>query len=126
MADERDARVKLELAAGGMLSMLRMLEKQAKELADKMEGVGEKTEKAEKKISPALASMKKGLGEAKKSLGEVGSTIKSTLGQAATLGGALSLGHGVTQAVQLQNSYRQVAHSIERATGKAVAWQDVQ
>lgn len=123
---EEEARVRLELAASGMSSELRRLERDSKELSQELEGVGRSAQSSEKKMSPAFASMKKGLGAAKSALGEMGGAIKSTLGQAATLGGALSAGAGVHNALALTERYRKVADSIERATGKAMDWENVQ
>lgn len=123
---DRDARVRLELVAGGFLSMLKDIERQAGGLAKEVEGIGTAGEKAEKKLSPMLGSLKKGVGAAKDSLAELGSTLKSTLGQAATLGGALSFGAGAKAGMDLVGVYKDLAFQISNGTGKAVEWTEVQ
>lgn len=125
MAD-KDARVRLNLAAGGFASMMRELEKQAGKLAEEIEDIGDAGEKADRKLSPLMGTWKRGFGAAKSSLTELGSTLKSTLGQALTLGGALSFGAGVKAAVDIVDVYKNIAFAVEAGTGKAMAWQQVQ
>lgn len=106
--------------------MLKDIERQAKALGSGLEGVGEAGEKADKKLSPMLGSLKKGAGAAKDSLVALGSSIKSTLTQAATLGGALSFGAGAKAGLDLVSTYKDLAFQISTGTGKAVAWAEVQ
>lgn len=123
---ERDAKVRLELAAGGFLTMLREIQKQAEQLGNEVEGIGESGEKAEKKLHPALASMKKGFGAAKSALSEFGSSIKSAIGDLTTLGGALTLGAGARAAIETVDAYKDIAFAVQTSTGKAQQWQTVQ
>lgn len=123
---ERDAKVRLELAAGGFLSMLKEIEKQAGGLAKEVEGIGTAGEKADKKLSPMLGSLKKGAGAAKDSMVELGTSLKSTLASAATLGGALSFGAGAHAGMALVGVYKDLAFQISTGTGKAVEWTEVQ
>lgn len=123
---EKESKVRLELAAGGFLSMLQEVAKQSKHLAEGLEGIGESGEKADKKLSPMLASLKKGAGAAKDSLAELGSSLKSTLASAATLGGALSFGAGAHAGMALVSTYKDLAFQISTGTGKAVEWTEVQ
>ena len=106
--------------------MLKEIERQAGGLAKEVEGIGHAGEKAEKKLSPMLGSLKKGAGAAKDSLVELGSSLKSTLASAATLGGALSFGAGAHAGMELVSVYKDLAFQISTGTGKAVAWQAVQ
>lgn len=114
---ERDAKVRLNLSAAGFTTAMREIERQAKTLADEIEDIGEAGDKADKKLSPFLASMKKGLGAAKSSLTDLGSSIKSTLGQVVTLGGALSLGGLVHGAVELSDRYGDIAFNVNKIPG---------
>jgi len=123
---EKDAKVRLELAAGGLLSMLKEIETQAKHLGAELEGVGGSADKADKKVSPFLASLKKGAAAGKTALTELGSSIKSTLSDITTLGGALSVGMGARAAVDLVSTYKDLAFQISNGTGQAVEWTDVQ
>jgi hypothetical protein len=125
MAD-KDARVRLNLNAGGFVTLMRQLEKLAGELGDEIEGIGTAADKADKKVSPLVGTWKRGFGAAKSSLAELGSTLKSTLSQAATLGGALSFGAGVHRAAELVDSYKDVAFAVQLSTGEAHKWEQVQ
>jgi hypothetical protein len=123
---EKDAKVRLELAAGGFLSMLKNIEKEAGALGKELEGVGESGAKAERKLHPALGSIKKGLGAAKDTLADLGKELKNTIGQAATLGGALSVAAGAKSGTELVAIYKDLAFAISTGTGQAIAWTDVQ
>lgn len=123
---ERAAKVRLELHSAGFLTMMRQVERSAKELGDHIEDIGEASASADRKVTPLMGSLKKGAGAAKDSMVELGRQLKSTLAQAATLGGALGVGAAVKEATDLQQQYRNVAFSLELASGKAVEWQQVQ
>ncbi len=123
---EKDAKVRLELAAGGLLSMLKEIQKQAGTLGDELEGIGTSADKADKKVSPFLTSLKKSAGAARGALSELGSSIKSTISDVTTLGGALSVGVGAKAALDLVSTYKDLAFQISNGTGKAVEWTDVQ
>lgn len=125
MAD-RDASVRLNLAASGMLSMLQMLEKESGRLAKEIGSIGEESKKTERKLSPMMESARKGLGAAKKSVMDLGASLKSTLGTALTLGGALSFGAAIKEAVDLTSHYKDVAFAIRTGTGEAMRWEQVQ
>jgi hypothetical protein len=123
---EKDAKVRLELAAGGFLSMLKEIEKKAAELGQEIEGVGEAGEKAERKLHPALGSMKKGFGAAKDSLADLGKELKSTIGQVVTLGGAVSFGALVHSAVELNDLFDDIAWNVNKVAGNAETVASVQ
>jgi hypothetical protein len=123
---EKDAKVRLELAAGGFLSMLQEIERKAKELGQEIEGVGEAGEKAEKKLHPALGSIKKGFGAARDSIADLGKELKSTLGQVATLGGAVSFGALVHSAIELNDLFDDIAWNVNKVAGNAETVASVQ
>lgn len=123
---EKESKVRLELAAGGLLSMLNEVAKQSKKLAEEVEGIGTASDKADKKVSPFLTSLKKSAGAGKTALTELGSSIKSTLSDVTTLGGALSLGIGAKAGTDLVSIYKDLAFQIQTGTGKATEWTDVQ
>lgn len=123
---ERNAKVRLELAAAGFLSMMKQLEAESGKLAKELEGIGKESEKAEKKLHPMLQSAKKGLGAARSAASGLGSTLKSTLTTALTLGGALSLGGGIKTALTITDQYKHIAFAIRTGTGEAMRWEQVQ
>ncbi len=123
---DKDSTLRLNLAASGMLTMLQTLAKEADKLAKEVEGVGEKSEKTEKKIHPMLASGKKAWGAATTAAMDLGKQLVSVAGQAATLGGALSMGAGIKAGVDLVSTYKHIAFAIRTGTGTAQSWQQVQ
>jgi hypothetical protein len=73
-----------------------------------------------------FGSLKKGFGAAKDTLASLGSELKSTLSQVATLGGALSLGAGAKAGMDLVSTYKDLAFQISVGTGEAVKWEEIQ
>lgn len=125
MAD-RDAKVRLNLAANGFLTQLQQLRAASEEFEKAVEGVGAGGEKASKKLSAFGTAAKAGLGAAKTSLSELGASLKSTLTMVGTLGGALSVASAVRGALDLKQSYKDIAFGLQAGTGAAVTWQSVQ
>jgi hypothetical protein len=125
MAD-RDAKVRLNLAANGFLTQLQQLQAAAKDFEKAVEGVGDGGEKASKKLGAFATAGKAGLGAMKSSLSELGSSLKSTLTQVATLGGALSLASAARGSIELTKTYKDIAYAIHAGTGEAMSWQTVQ
>jgi hypothetical protein len=123
---ERDAKVRLNLAAAGMVTQLQQLIRQTQSFSDVVEGIGEDAEKSNKKVGGLFTAMKAGAGAARGAFAELGGHIKSTLTMAATLGGALSIGGAVREAQGLVTSYKDIAFALRVGTGEAVSWQDVQ
>src|SRR5690606_32797569 len=123
---DRDSTLRLNLAAAGMLTMLKQLEKQAGELTKNIEGVGNESKKSEVKINPFLNSAKKGLGAAKSAAVDLGGELKKAVTTAVTLGGALSLGGGIRAANIAVNQYHDLAFAIRTATGEAYSYEQVQ
>jgi hypothetical protein len=123
---EREARVRLNLSAAGFTSSLKEVEKKAREFGDAVEDIGESASKASAKTSRFAQAWSTSLTAAKSSLLETGSALKGMLSQAATFGGAIGIGAALKQTTELQARYQQVAFTMERATGKAVAWAEVQ
>lgn len=123
---EREAKVRLNLASAGFLSSLKDLQKAAKEFEGAVADIGEGAAKSSKKASAFGEIWKSSLSAAKNSLSELGGSLKSTLTQAATLGGALGVGAALKQTTELQDRYQQLAFRIERATGSAVEWTQIQ
>lgn len=125
MAD-RDAKVRLNLAANGFLTQLQQLQAAAKDFEKAVEGVGDGGEKASKKLGAFGTAAKAGLGAAKTSLSELGSSLKSTLTMIGTFGGALSVAGAARGALELKQSYKDIAFGLQAGTEKAVTWQSVQ
>lgn len=123
---ERDAKVRLNLAAAGFLSMMKELEKESSKLAKELEGIGDEGEKSKRKLHPMLESAKKGLGAARSEASRLGGTLKSTLATAVTLGGALSVGKGIKDAISITDAYKNLAFAIRTGTGQAMQWEQVQ
>ena len=125
MAD-RDAKVRLNLAAAGFLTSLRELQNQGKLFAEAIEDIGEEGKKAEPKVSGLMSALKKGGDAAKDSLRGMYGELKNGLQMAVTLGGALSFGAAAKGAVELQSTYRDIAFAVQRSTGEAHKWEDIQ
>src|SRR3954470_3556978 len=109
MAD-RDAKVRLNLAANGFLTQLQQLRQASLEFEKAVEGIGDGAEKTGKKMAVLGNAAKAGLGAAKSSLAELGSSLKSTLTQVATLGGALSSANAMRGAVEITKTYKDIAN----------------
>lgn len=123
---EKDAKVRLNLAASGFATQLQELSKFATEFEKALGGIAPAADKAEKKLGSFGQIGKAALGGAKQSLSDLGSTLKNTLVMAGTLGGALSLGAAAKGAMDLVKSYKDIANSIEAGTGAAMSWKEVQ
>lgn len=67
-----------------------------------------------------------GFEAGKKAAGELFSSLKSTIGAAATLGGAVSVGAMVKGAVEAESSYIQLADAMTVASGRAVESEEAQ
>lgn len=113
MAAEREARVRLSLVAGGFLGGLQQVSAQTRTMLATLASASGKA---------AMA----GLSNVKTTLAEMGSGLKSTLATAATFGGAFGVGAAIKQGAELQSRYKDIAFSIERATGQAIRWELVQ
>lgn len=109
----KEASVKLTLKAGGFLGGLR-------EVSASVQRMGKQVQQSLRSATRA------GLGDAKAAALDLGRTIKGTLAQAATLGGALSVGASAKQAVELVSKYRNIAFAIQAGTGKAVDYRNIQ
>lgn len=125
MAD-KDAKVRLNLAAAGFQSGLADLRKKSKELEDALDGVGDGAKRASSKAGALKSVLLGGLGAGKNALGDMASQLKSTIGMAASLGGALSIGGAVSQTMDLASQYRDIAFAIQAGTGQATEYTQVQ
>lgn len=123
---DRDSKVRLNLAANGFLTQLQQLQVSAKAFELAVAGVGDGADKSGRKLGAMGTAAKAGFGAAKSALAELGSGLKSTLTQVATLGGALSAANAARGAVELTKGYKDIANSIEAGTGRAMTWQAVQ
>lgn len=80
-----------------------------------------------KKMGAAMSGpLKAGLASAKSQIGEMWSSVKSGIKTAATLGGALSLGKMITDSVQLQGKFRDIAFAMNQVPGNMVNWKNLQ
>lgn len=125
MAD-KDARLRLNLSAAGMATMLQQLTKEAEELAKGIDEIGDESDQTKRKLHPMLDSANKGFGAAKSSALELGKSIKTVAGQVLTLGGALSLGGAVMESTRLVSKYHDIAFAIRTGTKEAQDWTQVQ
>lgn len=113
----REAAIRVNMKAQGFLSGLRQILQESNTTAEKMGN----------KFKVALGgSFKAGIESSKNALKDLGSGIKETMSNVATLGGAIGTGAMINNAVQLQEVYSQVAFQLERATGKAHSLGQVQ
>lgn len=125
MAD-KDARVRLNLAAAGFLSSMQGLVKQSEALASAVEEIGGESEKTSRKASGFFTVMKAGASGARSAVGELVGHLKQAVMMGATLGGALSIGGAIHSAMAATKSYKDLAFAVRVGTGEAVGWQDVQ
>jgi hypothetical protein len=123
---ERDAKVRLNLAAAGFLSMMRELEKQSKQLGDSIEDIGKDAKQAEPKVSGLMTALKAGADKGKEAARELVGQLKNGISMAVTFGGALSFGAALKGGVELVDTYQDIAFAIRRSTGAAQDWRDVQ
>jgi TP901 family phage tail tape measure protein len=122
----KDASVRLNLAAAGFSSSLQALQKQAKEFAGAVDEIGDSAQKSDRKAGGLFSAFKAGASGAKNSVVGLGSELKSVLRTAVTLGGALSIGAAIHGAHEVTESYKDLAFAIRTGTGAATSWQDVQ
>lgn len=108
----REASVKLTLSNSQFLTAIK--------------DTGNEVDRLGKKGKRAMSLLGDGLGGAKRALGDLGASIKSTLGMAATLGGAFSMGSAINSALKLRTTYSQLAFQIQTATGRTTSFADVQ
>lgn len=106
---EREARVRLSLVAGGYLGGLQQ--------------VGQATHAVVSKLGSGVAWFGKQAGS---SIVNLTKQIGSLAATAGGLTGIFSVGSGITNAISLQSTYRDLAFQMSRATGKAVEWQQIQ
>ncbi len=89
--------------------------------------LGNMTASAGKRMGAALKGpMVAGLKSAKSEVGNMLSTLKSGVGIAATLGGALSFVGMAKDAVGMQNAYRNIAFNVNKVAGNAESWESIQ
>jgi hypothetical protein len=110
---EREARVRLSMVTGSYLGGLQQVSA------------------ATKSMLASTAAMAKtaglaGLSSMKTTALSMASSLKSALSSAVTFGGIAGLTMGIKKGLDLQATYKNLAFNIERATGQAVRWQDVQ
>lgn len=122
----RDATVRLNLAAAGFASQMRELMKRSQEFADAVEEIGGASEQAKPKASGLFSALKTAAGGAKSALGELGGQLKSVLSTALTLGGALSIGGAIREAEANARAYKDLAFAISVGTGEAIKAEQVQ
>jgi len=109
----RDAAIRVSMRSSAFKSETRSLESHVK-------GVG-------RRMGDALkAPMSAGLNSVRKSIAGIGNTLKGTIRTAATLGGALTAGALVKDAINIQSLFRNIAFSISKIPGHVMDWQDVQ
>jgi len=113
----REAAIRVNMKAQGFLTGLRQMLQETDLVSKKME----------RKFKVVMGrSFQAGIKSSKEALKDLGSGIKETMGNAATLGGAIGTGAMINNAMQLQEVYSQVAFQLERATGKAHSLGEVQ
>lgn len=80
-----------------------------------------------RRIGSALGRpLRGGINAATKSLGGMADSLGHVLKMAGTLGTAFVMTHGVHEALDLQEQFRNMAFSISKVTGHAMRWQTVQ
>jgi hypothetical protein len=109
----REASIRVNMKSEGFLSGIR-----------KMESVASS---AGKKMGAALGGpMKAGLKSAKDAFKSLEDSLKENIKTAATLGGAFAVGKFLTDAVQMQGVYRNIAHDVQKVDSSVKDWRDVQ
>jgi len=79
-----------------------------------------------KRMGSALrVGISRGLGAAGRSLQNFGGKLKGHIRTAATIGGALTFGKLIKDAVTMQTQYRNIAFTIKKLPGGMMDWQDV-
>lgn len=109
----REASIRVNMKSEGFLSGIR-----------KMETV---VSSAGKKMGAALGGpIKAGLKSAKDAFKDLEDGLKDNIKTAATLGGAFAVGKFLTDAVQMQGVYRNIAHDVQKVDSSVKDWKDVQ
>jgi hypothetical protein len=88
--------------------------------------IGDEVEKTSEKGKRGMTAFAAGTNAAKKSMMDLGGMAKQTLGMAASLGGAFTLGTAVKSAVELQSTYSDLAYRVQQATGQMMKSSEVQ
>src|SRR5262245_3522693 len=105
----KTASVKLDLKAGGYIAGLRDIEGKSKESAGRIGGA----------FKSAMSAGLKGAGDSIKS---ALSTVKSTIAGIGGLAGGFGLAEGISGAIKMESTFRQLANRIKLGTGEAVNW----
>ena len=113
MASEKTATVKLTLDGSSYIGELKNVTRESEASATRVENAWKKS---------AVA----GLKEFRTQLGEVTSSVKNTIRNIATLGGAVSFGAAIKGAVDAEAQFKNLSFAIKAGTGELVAWQDLQ
>jgi hypothetical protein len=109
----REASIKVTLLPQSFQSGLRRMENM--------------TKSAGKRMGAALRGpMTAGLKSARTELGGMMSTLKNGVKTVATLGGALAFTGLAKDALQMQNTYKNIAFNVNKVAGNAVEWNDIQ
>jgi len=86
-----------------------------------LHSLGEENEKQAKKVESAWKRVgSAGFGSLKKSASDMVTSVKSTLSMVAGLGGAISLGGAVKDAIETQAAFKGMAFDVQTATGESV------
>lgn len=106
---EREAAIRLMLRAGPYLGGLQHIEKESKRVGSKIGSV-----------------MSAGFKGAKSAAIGLGNQIKTTLATAAQFGGIFAVGAAAKKGLELQETYANIAFNLNKASGEARTWKDVQ
>jgi hypothetical protein len=110
---QREASIRVTMRRGSFNQQLR--------------GMTSQVSTAGKRMGSALSGpMSAGLSAARKSMGGLFRSLKSSVGMALRLGGALSAGIMIKGAVDLQSRYRNIAFNISKIPGEMMSWKQVQ
>lgn len=112
MAD-REARVRLALQASAYMGGLNQ--------------VTQKTQAAFRSMARVGAKVGRGMFDGGKAAADsMLRTTKHVVGIAATLGGAFSLERALTESVQMQSRFRDIAFNVNKIAGSTTSWQEMQ
>jgi hypothetical protein len=88
--------------------------------------IGDAVDATAAKGKKSMSSFAAGITAARRGMNDLGGAAKRTLGMAASLGGAFSVGTAIKGAVELQSTYSGLAFGIQTATGQMVKSSEVQ
>ena len=109
---EREAAIRITIKNAGFMSGMRQMSTVASNTGKKMG----------RAISgPMSAGFNKAKASMKSTMGSIGGHMK-TVG---TLGGAFAIGKFVTDAVEMQHIYRNIAHNVNKVKGNTEDWRSV-